>query len=530
MHLSALLDNAVQSAGDREAVVYRDRRWTYPEFADAARRAATVLRRAGLGPGDRLAVMTYNTPAFLFAAFGAWYAGATLVPVNHKLQTAEVAHQLRHCGAKVGIVDAEIGERATAADTDGLRWLTSHPDDPGVPGSFEDLIARAEPWTGEPGAAADTADADDTDAADAAGDTDAADDGDIAQILYTSGTSGRPKGCVHTHRGIALTATYTATAVPLRRDDRFLICMPIWHASPLNNWALGTLFLGGTVVLQREYEPRGMLELVQRERITALFGAPIALIAPVQSVPDFADFDLTSVRAWIYGAGPLDADTARRLMKAYGSDDFHQVYGMSETGPVGATLSPAEQVEKAGSIGRGGMPGVALRVVRPDGADAGAGETGEIWLRSDTRMVGYLDDPAATAEVFAGDWYRSGDLGRIDADGFVTLVDRMKDVIVTGGENVASQEVEGALRGHPDILDVAVVGRPHPQWGETVVAVVVPRPDAGLDLDGVREWLEPRIARYKIPRELVLRDELPRTPSGKVTKHVLRAALAEAPA
>ncbi|WP_372345757.1 class I adenylate-forming enzyme family protein [Streptomyces sp. KL116D] len=504
MHLSALLDSAVRSAGDKEAVVYREQRWTYREFAATARRAATVLREAGLGPGDRLAVMTYNTPAFLFAAFGAWYAGATLVPVNHKLQTAEVERQLRHCGARLAVVDAEIGERATAADA-RVRWLVSHPDaaGDGPDDSFESLVARAEPWTGEPGP-----------------------DDDIAQILYTSGTSGTPKGCVHTHRGVALAATYTAASIPLHRDERFLICMPIWHASPLNNWTMSTLLLGATVVLQREYEPRGMLETVERERVTALFGAPIALIAPVQAVPDLADFDLTSVRAWIYGAGPLDADTARRLMKAYGSDAFHQVYGMSETGPVGSSLSPAEQVEKAGSIGRGGMPGVDLRVVRPDGADAETGQTGEIWLRSDTRMVGYLDDPAATAEVFAGDWYRSGDLGRVDEDGFVTVVDRMKDVIITGGENVASQEVEGALRGHPDVLDVAVVGRPHPQWGETVVAVVVPRADAALDLAGLREWLEPRIARYKIPRELALRTELPRTPSGKVTKHVLRAELA----
>ncbi|MFI7005922.1 class I adenylate-forming enzyme family protein [Streptomyces sp. NPDC050145] len=502
MHLSALLDSAVRSAGEKEAVVYGEQRWTYREFTDAARRAATVLREAGLRPGDRLAVMTYNTPAFLWAAFGAWYAGATLVPVNHKLQTAEVARQLRHCGARLAVVDAEIGERATAADAE-VTWLVSHPDaaaDERPADSFEALLARAEPWPGEPGP-----------------------DTDIAQILYTSGTSGTPKGCVHTHRSVALAATYTAATVPLHRDERFLICMPIWHASPLNNWTLSTLLLGATVVLQREYTPRGMLETIERERITALFGAPIAFLAPLQSVPDLDAFDLTSVRAWIYGAGPLDAGSARRLMKAYRSDAFHQVYGMSETGPVGASLSPAEQVTKAGSIGRGGMPGVELRVVAPDGTDAGPGETGEIWLRSDTRMVGYLDDPAATAEVFAGDWYRSGDLGRTDEDGFVTVVDRMKDVIITGGENVASQEVEGALRGHPDVLDVAVVGRPHPQWGETVVAYVVAREDARPTLEELRSWLEPRLARYKIPRELVLRPDLPRTPSGKITKHVLRA-------
>lgn len=512
MHLSAMLDSAVRKAGDKEAVVHGEQRWSYRELDATVRRAAAVLRDAGLRPGDRLAVMTYNTPAFLIAAFGAWHAGATLVPVNHKLQTSEVDRLLRHCGARLAVVDEAVGARATDAAAD-VRWLISRPDEtPGKAGpgadadtsdSFEALVAHAEEWEGARGA-----------------------DTDIAQILYTSGTSGRPKGCVHTHRGIALTATYTSVTVPLRRDDRTLISMPIWHASPLNNWAMSTVFMGGTIVLQREYEPRGMLEIIQKERVTAVFGAPIAFLAPLRAVPDFAAYDLSSVRAWIYGAGPLDADSARRLMSAYGSTNFHQVYGMSEMGPVGSSLSPDEQIDKAGSIGRGGMPGVDLRVVTMDGTDATAGQTGEIWLRSDTRMVGYLDDEEATAKAFDGDWYRSGDLGRIDEDGFVTIVDRMQDLIITGGENVSSQEVEGVLRGHPDIVDVAVVGRPHAQWGETVVAFVVPGDDSAPTLDGLREWMEPLIARYKIPRELVLVTQLPRTPSGKVTKHVLRAELA----
>ncbi|MEV6106162.1 AMP-binding protein [Streptomyces sp. NPDC051940] len=501
MHLSAMLDSAVRKAPGKEALVYGDQRWTYARLAADVRRAAAVLRDAGLGPGGRLAVMTYNTPAFVIGAFAAWHAGATLVPVNHKLQSAEVERLLTHSGATLVLADVALADVVRGAGT-GVPLLVSRPGERAA-GSFEALVEAAGEWEGARGA-----------------------DSDIAQILYTSGTSGTPKGCVHTHRNIALTAAYTAAAVPLRRDERFLVCMPIWHASPLNNWALGTVFLGGTVVLQHEYEPRGMLEIIRRERVTAVFGAPIAFIAPLQAVPDFASYDLTSVRSWIYGAGPLDADTARRLMKAYGSDDFHQVYGMSEMGPVGSSLSPDEQVEKAGSIGRGGMPGVDLRVVRTDGADAAPGETGEIWLRSDTRMVGYLDNEEATAQAFAGDWYRSGDLGRTDEDGFVTIVDRMQDIIITGGENVASQEVEGALRGHADVLDVAVVGRPHPQWGETVVAVVVPRAGAEPTLEEIRAWLETRIARYKIPRELVLRPQLPRTASGKITKHVLRAEFA----
>lgn len=231
------------------------------------------------------------------------------------------------------------------------------------------------------------------------------------------------------------------------------------------------------------------------------------------------------MRRWTYGGAPIGAEVARRLQREYRSENFYQVYGMSEMGPTGTALYPHEQITKAGSIGRCGMPGVDLRVVRPDGADAAPGETGEIWLAGDTRMIGYLNDAAATAEVFEGRWYRSGDVARLDKDGYVYIVDRTKDVIITGGENVYSQEVEEAIGRRSDVLDVAVIGRPHPEWGETVVAVVVAARGAVLELDDLRDELSDQLARYKIPRELVLVDELPRNPSGKLTKHVLRKQL-----
>ena len=200
---------------------------------------------------------------------------------------------------------------------------------------------------------------------------------------------------------------------------------------------------------------------------------------------------------------------------------------MSEMGPVGTALGPADQERKAGSIGHAGMPGVDVRVVDLDGNDVGPGGTGEVWLRSDTRMVGYLDDPEATEAVLVGDWYRTGDVVHVDEDGYLFIVDRLKDVIITGGENVYSQEVEEALRGSPEVADVAVVGRPHADWGETVVAFVVPAPGAEPSLDSLRAFLADRLARYKVPRDVVLVTELPRNPSGKLTKHVLRSRVRE---
>ncbi|WP_442240211.1 class I adenylate-forming enzyme family protein [Rhodococcus sp. TAF43] len=513
MHLNVLLESVRRKFPEKEALVYGSRRITYRELESASRRAAEVFRREGVRPGDRVAVMTYNSPGFVIAAFGVWRAGGVLVPVNHKLTAPEVEYTIGHSGARVGVVSADLVDAARGGAPQ-TRWLLTEMATHGGAGGdaaddFDAAVDAAPEWEGVDGGE---------------GSEDA-----VAQILYTSGTTSAPKGCVHTHRSIASVPPLIVATVGLERDDRFLLAMPIWHASPLNNWMLTTLFLGGTVVLLREYHPIQFLETVQRERITAFFGAPIAYLAPVQIAKaqglDLSSYDLSSVRRWLYGGAPIGAETAQLLARVYGSEDFYQVYGMSEMGPVGTALYPHEQIEKAGSIGRGGMPGVDLRVVRADGADAGPGETGEIWLSADTRMRGYLDNDAATEDVFDGRWYRSGDVARIDADGYLFIVDRLKDVVITGGENVYSQEVEEAIRPHDDILDVAVIGRPHPEWGETVVAVVVPVEGRTLELEDLRAYLSDKLARYKMPRELVLVDTLPRNPSGKLTKHVLRDAV-----
>jgi feruloyl-CoA synthase len=300
--------------------------------------------------------------------------------------------------------------------------------------------------------------------------------------------------------------------------------MPLWHSSPLNNWFLGSLYVGGTVILLREYHPLHFLQTVQDERATLYFGAPVSYLLPLQAGLDVAAFDLSTMRAWIYGGGPIGADTARQLAAAYRSDRFYQVFGMTETGPCGTALYPEEQLSKAGSIGRVATPGVDLRVVREDGTEAGPDEVGEIWLKADSLMQGYLDNPAATREVLQDGWYRSGDLARRDADGFLFIVDRARDMIITGGENVYSKEVEDVLLAHPDIADAAVIGRPHPDWGETVVAVIVARAGVRPEPEAIKAFVAERLARFKVPREFHLREHLPRTPTGKLMKHVLRAA------
>ncbi|MFT3812810.1 MAG: AMP-binding protein [Acidovorax sp.] len=502
MDLLSAFDSATRKTPGKPFLRYAGQSITYAEMQRRSLQAAAVLQAQGVGPGDRVALMCFNTPGFVDALLGAWRLGAVVVPVNHKLQGPEVQYILGHCKAKAVVYAATLAPVLAAVDSPARRLTTEG----AVPGAVDFDAARA--------AATPIAHKDEP-----------LDPDSHAEVLYTSGTTGLPKGCLMSHRGVALAAVAGALGQNMTRDERTLVAMPIWHSSPLNNWFGGTLYMGGTVVLMREYEPQQFLQTVQDERVTLFFGAPVAYTAPLQRVPDFAKYDLSSVRAWIYGGGPIGPEVARQIQAAYKSDRFLQVYGMTETGPAGTALYPEEQLERAGSIGRIAQPGVDMRVVKADGTDAAPGETGEIWLRASSMMVGYLDNPEATRAAFApGGWYMSGDVARLDEAGYLYVVDRMKDMIVTGGENVYSKEVEDALGAHPAVADVAVFGRPHPEWGETVVARIVPKPGQQPSPDDLREHLSTRLARYKIPREFQFADSLPRTPTGKLQKFLLRQA------
>jgi feruloyl-CoA synthase len=500
MDMLRIFDGNTGKTPDKVYLRYDGRDWSYRQVQDESRRIAQVFRELGVSRGDRVALMCFNTPGFVSAMLASWRLGAVVTPINHKLQPPEVAYILKHSQARVCVADGTLAPVVQAAGSDS-RLLTTDSDHPDVD-RLERLAEGVDGIDGE----------------------DLAED-EIAEILYTSGTTGQPKGCLHTHRNVVLVAMFSALGMSITRDERLLMAVPIWHASPLNNWLMGTTLMGGAVVLLREYQPLEFLQSVQRDRITLCFGPPVIYTTPLHTVPDLSDHDLSSVRAWLYGGGPIGADVARRLSAEYRSQNFYQVYGMTETGPIGTILYPDEQVAKAGSIGRVALPGADMRLVRDDGAAAEPGDVGEIWLRTETVMQGYLGDPDATAAALAeGGWYRSGDLARMDEDGYLFIVDRRKDMIVTGGENVYSKEVEDALSAHPAVKEVAVIGRPHPEWGETVVAHVVLVEGSEVDGPELRGWLSDKLARYKIPREYVFATTLPRTPSGKVQKHLLEDA------
>ncbi|MGC3022775.1 class I adenylate-forming enzyme family protein [Brevibacterium sp. FAM 24630] len=503
MKLGTMLDTTVLRHPDKEALAYEHQRFTYTELRHRALKAAQVLAANGIRPGDVVGIMTFNVPGFVFAAFGAWYLGATVVPINHKFQAPEVKYTVEHSGAKLGIVSTELAETARAGGPD-ITWLETEPS---APGSFDTQLDAAEEAV--PGDFTDE---------------------QVAQILYTSGTTSSPKGCVHTHRSISQVATLINLNMGYRADDRYLICMPIWHSAPLNISLVPTLQTGGTVVLQRAYHPVDSMKIIAEEGITTFFGPTVAYVAPIMTAKklgiDFSDYDFSSIRRWNYGGSPIDRSTAGMLIDTYGTNQFYNLFGMSEMGPTGCLLGPEDQLRKAGSVGRTAMIGNAMRVVRADGAEAGPGDTGEIWFAGDTRMREYLGNPQATEAAFDGEWYKTGDLARLDEDGYLYIVDRSKDVIIVGGENVFSLEVEEAVIAHDRVADVAVVAKPDPQWGEQVVAVIATTDGEAFDVEELRDFLSDKLARYKLPREVIITEELPRNPSGKLLKHQLRSQVA----
>ena len=497
MNLSEMLDSNARKNPHKDCLRVQGKGYPYQVIKELAEKAAGLFKSQGLKKGDRAAIMSKNTPGFVIAFYGILKTGGVVVPVNHKLMKPEVEYILENSGSKIFLFDGSLAENAAKVASPALKISLDSPAK-GFP-HFESLLESASSFVPV------EINAD-----------------DLAELLYTSGTTGKPKGCMHTHRTVLMAGITGALAIKLDEDYRLLMAMPIWHSSPLNNWFGGIQYVGGTTVMIREYHPLYFLQAIQQEKCTVYFGAPISYIMPIQMIPNFDQFDLSSMRAWIYGGGPIAADAAGMIMKKYKSDQFYQVYGMTESGPTGTTLPPKDQMRKAGSIGKTGLPGCDVIVMKSSTDQAKSGEVGEVWLKAESMMKGYFQNPGATAEAFSGHWYKTGDMARVDEDGYLFMADRLKDMIITGGENVYSKEVEDAITGHPDVVEAAVIALPHPEWGETVGAIVVPAKGKSLSEDALKSFLADKIAKYKIPRNFKFVESLPHTPSGKVMKYKLR--------
>ncbi|MFG2640691.1 long-chain fatty acid--CoA ligase [Streptomyces sp. NPDC048370] len=480
---------------DRTALVHRGTSLTYAELHDRVGRLAAALRERGVRRGDRIAYLGPNHPAFLETLFAAGLLGAVFVPLNTRLAPPEIDHQLSDSGAHTLVHAPGHGEGSA----------TSPPYRIQVGVEYEELIAGAEGATrpDEP----------------VSGD-------DVCIIMYTSGTTGRAKGAMLTHANLTWNALNVLIDTDLRSDERALVVAPLFHTAGLNMLALPVLLKGGTCVLEERFYADTTLDLVQRHGITAMFGVPTMYELMARS-PRWVDADLSTLRTLTCGGSPVPG----RLISTYQERGlaFQQGYGLTEASPGVLYLDAEHSVDKAGSAG---VPHffTDVRIVRPDRSDAEPGETGEVLVRGPHVMSGYWGLPEASAAALDDGWLRTGDAAGADADGYVTVADRIKDMIISGGENIYPAEVEDALLAHPDVAECAVIGVPDERWGEVPRAVLVPHPGTALDADAVLASLAGHLAPYKIPKAAVVVPEaLPRTASGKLRKPELRRIHGESP-
>lgn len=492
-----------RARGAQAAVLFEGEAMSYAELDRRSNQVANALIAAGVTPGARISMLSKNHPRWFEAFFGAAKARACLAPINARLAAPEVAFVLADSEPDVFFVGEdffETAEQAVVALERRPRLIALTGSHPG----FEPFEA----WREAAGA---------TDPALAEQPSD-----DVLQ-LYTSGTTGRPKGVVLTNRNYRrfMEMAEDVEGFAYAPEERVLIVMPLFHVAG-TNVSFSGLAQGGTLVLMRDFVPAEALRLVEAQGVAHAFLAP-AMILMLLQTPQIGQTRLSSLRSIAYGASPISEGVLRQAQAVFGCG-FIQFYGMTESAGAGTSLSPAahEGPGKLRSCGRA-WPDVEVAVLDPEGAPTPAGQVGEIAIRGDIVMDRYWNRPEATAETVRNGWLFTGDAGYFDEEGFLYIHDRLKDMIVTGGENVYPAEVENAIFGCPGVADVAVIGVPSERWGEEVKAVVVPAADADPDPQAVIAWARARIAGYKAPKSVDFVEALPRNPSGKVLRRELRA-------
>jgi long-chain acyl-CoA synthetase len=483
--------NLIRTSGryaDRTAVRLGARAMTYRELDQASARLAGLLRRRGLRSGDRVAVMLPNLPEFAVIYYGVLRAGGVVVPMNPLLKAREVAYYLDDSGASTifavrGMAE-EAGDGARAARADLVEV---------DPAAFAELLSTVDPM----GDVAERADA------------------DTAVILYTSGTTGRPKGAELTHANLARnTEVFRTDLVGLGPDDVIFGGLPLFHSFGQTCTLNAAVAAGACLTLLPRFDPAQALRVIAADRATVFAGVP-TMYGALLGLPDGSAYDVSALRVCVSGGAALPVEVLRGFEKAFGCLVL-EGYGLSETSPV-ASFNHPDRERKPGSIGTP-IRGVEMRVVDEQGREVPQGEVGEIVIRGHNLMKGYWRRPEETAAAIPDGWFRSGDIGRMDQDGYFAIVDRKKDLIIRGGYNVYPREVEEVLYEHPAVAEAAVVGVPDPLLGEEVAAAVALRPGATATVEELREHVKSQVAAYKYPRRVWLVDALPKTATGKILK------------
>jgi fatty-acyl-CoA synthase len=508
--LGDLLRRTALRYPDKLAVVAGERRVSFAEFDAAVNRCANNLAAKGLGKGDRLALLSHNSWQFAVLAFATARLGVVLVPVNFMLNAEEIAFILGHAGASGMVTEdalAPTAEKALASAglAGGVRgWISLSGAAP--TGDWEDVDTWIDSGPDTPPEVL------------------VADD-DPLRLMYTSGTESRPKGVMLSSK--SLISQYVSCIVDggMTADDVEVHTLPMYHCAQLDCFFSVDVYLGATSIILPGPDPARLLETIEREKVTKLFCPPTVWISLLRH-PDFDTRDLSSLRKGYYGASAMPVEVLRELSRRLPEVQFWNFYGQTEMSPLATILRPHEQLPHAGSAGRASL-NVETRVVDDHDNEVPPGEVGEIVHRSPHAALGYYHDEEKTAAAFSGGWFHSGDLGVVDENGYLAVVDRKKDMIKTGGENVASREVEEALYLLEGVAEVAVFGISHPHWIEAVTAVVVPKQGVTLTKEQVDAHAREVLAGYKRPKYVVFADALPKNPSGKILKKDLRVEHAD---
>lgn len=483
MQLSAIPDHRAARFPAEPAIADDYTALDNATFLAAVQRAASALSRRGVSESDVVAVMLPNTADFVVTLFAAWRLGAAVTPINPALAPAEVAYQVADSSAKVIVSEQAI-------DADGLPEVVS-------PSEFTTDTGSRASWS-----VAHSSDA-------------------LALIIYTSGTTGRPKGVMLTHRNLNAMCDMIIDAFKVTSADRSLLVLPLFHVNGIVVGTLSPLVVGGSVAVAGRFSPKTFFDRIERSRAT-YFSAVPTIYTMLATLPDDVQPDTSSVRFAVCGAAPASVELLDKFESRYGIP-IVEGYGLSE-GTCASTVNPLDGLRKPGTVGLP-LPGQRIRIVGPDGTEVAPGDAGEVYISGPNLMLGYLNRPDATAETIVDGWLRTGDIGRIDEDGYLVLIDRAKDMIIRGGENIYPKELEAATYQLPDIAEVAVVGRHSDVYGEEPVLFASLTPDSRLTEEAILSHLHKTLAKYKLPVKVTILEDLPKNAVGKLDKPTLRRSL-----
>ena len=503
MDIGSYLAQNARKKPEKLAVVCEGRTYTYKQLNEEVNKLAHGLLGLGIRNGDKIALMMKNSDQYVLAFFAGAKVGAVVVPVNFRLTSSEVHYILEQSGAVLVFCDEEFEETVTSAreETRVLHVITTGTPNTVGHHTFERMLVSN---TEDPGISVH--------------------ENDDLEILYTSGTTGRPKGALFDHKRVFNVGLTMMISMGINEKENFLHIAPLFHSAQLNLFLVSGIVLGATHVIHREFHPVKTLEAIEEHRITHFFGVP-AMYTFMLQVPNASEYDLSSIKRCGYGAAPMAPEVVKKSIELFKTDQFYNLCGLTEAGPGGILLDPEGHKNHLGKGGKAAFLTEA-RVVNEEGKDITPGVVGEFIIKGESIMKEYYKKPEETAKTLKDGWLYTGDLATIDEEGYITLVDRKKDMIISGGENVYSIEVEEVLYEHPSVLEAAIIGLPDETWGEAVCAVIVPKEGASIDEQELKSFCRQKLAGYKIPRRIFVEEALPRNASGKILKFQLRQALA----